>query len=162
MVKEDLNYGRWNECIDTLIKHLSLKTATWKDERCASMRFIARSYQQLKRYDEAKMWLDKAMIEAPHLRDPFVERMLLEYNLNNWKDIIHYGNIALQIKQHPKTYINEPFSYNETIYDLMSIAHYNLGDFENSLKYINLAIEKAPNNERLKNNKIIIEKRISE
>jgi len=159
--REYMYYGKWNECIDTLIKHLSLKTATWKDERCASMRFIARAYQNLNRYEEARMWLDKAMKEAPHLRDPFVERMLLEYNLNNWKDVIYYGNIAIKIKQHPKTYINEPFSYNETIYDLMSIAYYYLDDFENSLKYINIALEKSPNNERIQNNKSLIEKRIS-
>jgi len=159
--REYMYYGKWNECIDTLIKHLSLKTATWKDERCASMRFIARAYQNLNRYEEARMWLDKAMKEAPHLRDPFVERMLLEYNLNNWKDVIYYGNIAIKIKQHPKTYINEPFSYNETIYDLMSIAYYYLDDFENILKYINIALEKSPNNERIQNNKSLIEKRIS-
>ena len=59
--REYMYYGRWNECIDTLIKHLNLKTATWKDERCASMRFISRAYQNLHRYDEARMWLDKAI-----------------------------------------------------------------------------------------------------
>lgn len=160
--REYMYYGKWNECIDTLIKHLSLKTATWKDERCASMRFIARAYQNLNRYEEAKMWLDKAMKEAPHLRDPFVERMILEYNLNNWNDIIYYGNIALEIKEHPKTYINEPFSYNETIYDLMSIAYYYLNDFKNSLKFVNIALEKSPDNERIQNNKSLIEKRMSD
>ena len=45
------------------------------------MRFIARSYTHLKRYDEAKMWLDKAIEEAPYLRDPYVERAMLEYEL---------------------------------------------------------------------------------
>ena len=51
--REYMYYGRWNECIDTLINHLNLPSATWKDERSASMRFIARSYINLKRYDEA-------------------------------------------------------------------------------------------------------------
>ena len=46
--REYMFYERWNDCIDTLIKHLNLKTATWKDERSASMRFIARSYKKLK------------------------------------------------------------------------------------------------------------------
>ena len=78
-------YGRWNDCIDTLIKHLQLNSATWKDERCASMRFIARSYKNLKRYEEAKMWLDKAILEAPYLREPYAERVLLEYQLKNYQ-----------------------------------------------------------------------------
>ena len=79
--REYMYYGKWNECIDTLIKHLSLDSATWKDERAASMRFIARSYQELKKYDEARMWLNKAIDEAPYLRDAYVEMAMLEYKL---------------------------------------------------------------------------------
>ena len=58
--REYMYYGKWNESIDTLIKHLNLKTATWADERAASMRFIARCYKNLNRYEEAKLWLEKA------------------------------------------------------------------------------------------------------
>ena len=47
--REYMFYGKWNEAIDTLIKHLNLPKAVWKDERCASMRFIARCYSNLKR-----------------------------------------------------------------------------------------------------------------
>lgn len=156
--REYMYYGKWNECIDTLIKHLNLPTATWKDERCASMRFIARAYQNLNRFEEARMWLDKAMKEAPYLRDPFVERAILEYRLENWKDVIYYSNLALKIKTHPKTYINEVFSFNETIYDILSIAYFNLGNYKESLKNVNIALQKAPDNQRLQENKKIIEK----
>lgn len=85
--REYMYYGKWNESIDTLIKHLKLPTATWKDERCASMRFIARSYKNLNRIDEARMWLDKAINEAPYLRDPYVERAILEYSQNNFNEV---------------------------------------------------------------------------
>jgi len=66
--REYMYNQRWNECIDTLIKHLSLKRAIWKPERCASMRFISRAYINLNRYDEARMWLEKAIKEEPHIR----------------------------------------------------------------------------------------------
>ena len=102
--REYMFYGKWNESIDTLIRHLNLESATWKDERCASMRFIARCYKELKRFDEAKMWLDKAMKEAPYLRDPFVERALLEYNLKDWEAVEYYCLKALEIKTKQKTY----------------------------------------------------------
>jgi len=151
-------YGKWNESIDTLIKHLKLPTATWKDERCASMRFIARCYQRLNRVEEARMWLDKAIIEAPHLRDPFIERALLEYNEKNYSEIKKYCLKALEIKEHPKTYINEIFSWDYTVYDLLSISCYYLGEYENSYKYVLEAIKKSPSNKRLLNNKKIIEK----
>ena len=156
--REYMFYERWNDCIDTLIKHLNLKTATWKDERSASMRFIARSYKKLKRYDEAKMWLDKAMKETPYLRDPYVERALLEYELNNLNETEKYCTEALKIKTHEKTYVNERFSWDETIYDLLSIVKYNKKDYNKSLYYINKALEINPNNKRILKNKELIEK----
>lgn len=159
--REYMFHGKYNEAIDMLIKHLNLKSATWKDERCASMRFIARCYKYLKRYDEAKMWLDKAINEAPYLRDPYVERAILEYELNNFEDVKKYCLLALEIKNHTKTYINEPFSWNYTIYDLLSISEFYLGNIESSLKWINKAIKMEPNNERLINNKKVIQEKNS-
>lgn len=149
-------YGKWNEAIDTLIKHLNLKTATWKDERCASMRFIARSYINLNRIEEAKMWLDKAIKEAPHLRDPIIEKALLEYILNNLKETKKLCLKALKIKSHEKTYINEIFSWDETVYDLLSICYFSEHKYKLALKNINKAIKINPNNKRIKKNKILI------
>ena len=133
--REYMFYGKWNESIDTLIKHLSLNSATWKDERAASMRFIARCYSNLNRYDEARMWLDKAMLEAPHLRDPFMERALLEYRENNFSEVKKYCLKSLEIKEHPKTYINEVFSWDYTIYDLLSLSYFYEKKYEKSLEY---------------------------
>lgn len=160
--REYMYYKKWNEAIDTLIKHLNLKTATWRDERCASMRFIARCYKNLNRPLEARIWLDMAMKEAPHLRDPFVERALLEYNLENFEEVYKYSLKALEITNHPKTYINEVFSFDHTIYDLLSIAAYNLNKYDESLKYIKLALEMKPDDERLQNNLKIIENKVKE
>lgn len=153
--REYMYYGKWNDAIDTLIKHLSLKSATWKDERCASMRFIARCYKNLHRYEEAKMWINKAIEEAPYLRDSYIEMALLHYELNNWDEVIKYCNDALKIQTHQKTYINEIFSWNETVYDLLSIAYFNVGDFEKSLENINQAL-KINDSDRLRKNLEII------
>ena len=145
-------HEKWNEAIDTLIKHLSLKKATWKDERCASMRFIARCYEKLKRYDEAKMWLDKAILESPYLRDPYMERAILEYNLGNYEEVEKYCLLALKINTHEKTYINEVFSWNNTVYDLLSLCYFYKNDLEKAIFYLNIALEMEPDNKRLKNN----------
>ena len=158
--REYMYYGKWNEAIDTLIKHLNLKSATWKDERCASMRFIARCYENLNRYDEAKMWLEKAINEAPYLRDPYVEMALLEYSLGNYDEVISNCQKALIISGHEKTYINEVFSYDHTINDLLSVSYYYKGDLSLALENVNKAISLSPNNERLKENKKIIEYKI--
>ena len=158
--REYMYYEKWNESIDTLIRHLKLPTAIWKDERCASMRFIARCYQNLNRYDEARMWLDKAIAEAPHLRDPFVEKALLEYRQNNFKEVKKICLMALEIKEHPKTYINEVFSWDHTIDDLLSICYYYENNLEKSLLHINNALKYAPNDERILKNKKIIEHKL--
>lgn len=159
--REYMYYQKWNECIDTLIKHLNLPTATWKDERCASMRFIARSYSALERYDEAKMWLDKAIKEAPHLRDPLIEKALLEYNQQNWQEVIKCCEDALKIDSKYKSYINEQFSWDHTVYDLLSIAYYYNKDFNKALINIEKALLINPNEKRLINNKKLIENKIN-
>ena len=158
--REYMYYGRWNDAIDTLIKHLSLKSATWLDERCASMRFIARCYQRLGRVEEARMWLDKAILEAPYLRDPYMERAILEYNEHNFIDVEKYCHKALEIKEHKKSYINEIFSWNNTVYDLLSVSEYYLGKFEEALTHAKIALNMNPNDERIQNNIKLIEEKI--
>ncbi|MGN1342548.1 MAG: glycosyltransferase [Bacilli bacterium] len=154
--REYMYYGKWNECIDTLIKHLNLSKATWKDERAASMRFIARSYKNLGRFEEAKMWLNKAIEEAPYLRDAYVERALLEYQLGNYIEVEKYCHDALRITSHQKTYINEVFSWDYTIYDLLSISLFYQNRLKESLIYSDMALMMNPKDDRLiKNNEII-------
>ena len=126
------------------------------------MRFIARCYKNLNRFEEAKMWLNKAINEAPYLRDPYVESALLYYQLNDWNNVIKYCNDALKIEKHAKSYINETFSWDYTIYDLLSIAYFNLEKYDLSLENIIKAVEMSPNDERLKNNKILIEKTLTD
>jgi len=154
--REYMYYSRWNECIDTLIKHLNLPRATWRDERCASMRFIARSYINLGRFDEARIWLEKAIKEAPHLRDPYVEMALLEYRLGNNLEVIKNCTLALSIKKNKMSYINEYFCWDATIDDLLSISYYNLGIYDISLYYIDRALKYDSENERLIGNREII------
>ena len=102
------------------------------------------------------MWLDKAIKEAPYLRDPYMERALLEYQLQNWNDVIKYILKALEIKTHQKTYINEVFSWNYTPYDLLSIAFFNVGKYNQSLENAKKALEMEPSDERIKRNVEII------
>ncbi len=153
--REYMYYGHWNEAIDTLIRHLNLKTSTWKDERCASMRFISRCYINLNRFDEAKMWLDKAMLEAPYLRDAFVERALLAYTLEEWEDVKKYSFKALEIESHPKSYINEVFSFDGTIEDLLSLYYSRINEYNEALKWVDKALSLRPNDERLLSNRKI-------
>ena len=150
--REYMYYHKWNRCIDTLIKHLSLKTATWKDERAASMRFIARSYFHLKRYREAEMWLKLAIEEAPYLRDGYTELAFLYYLQEEYEKCIHTALQALKIKTHPKTYINEVMSFDGTLYDLLAISSFRLKQYDYAVYWNAIALEYKPDDVRLQNN----------
>ncbi|MBQ8892071.1 MAG: glycosyltransferase [Bacilli bacterium] len=159
--REYMYYEEWNKAIDTLIRHLSLESATWKDERSASMRFIARCYQRLNRIREARMWLDLAINEAPYLREAYLEKAMLEYNEQNFKEVEKNCRKALEIKSHNKSYINEIFSWDNTVYDLLSVSLYYLENYEEAYKYIKIALDMAPNDERIKNNMKLIEEKLN-
>ncbi len=147
--REYMYYSRWEECIETLKKHLELKSATWKDERCASMRFIARSYNALNNKDEAISWYKKAILEAPYLREGYVELAYLYYDKKDYEESYKLLKEAFKITDKSKSYINEAFAWNSFIYDLMSICAFNLGYYDEALYYVKKAIEKDKNNLRL-------------
>ena len=155
--REYMYYGKWEECINTLKCHLDLKSATWNLERAASMRFIARSYLNLKNEVEAEFWYKKAIEEAPNLRDGYVELGMLYNNQGKYLESINYLIQALSINKKDMVYMNEVFSWDNTIDDLMSINYYNLNLYDESLYYVNKALEYDKDNKRLLENKKIIE-----
>lgn len=154
--REYMYYGKYEEAISTLERHLSLESATWKDERCASMRFIARCYMKLNRPKEAIMWSNLAIKESPYLRDAYMEKALITYELKKFKETEKLCREALKIKKHPKTYINEVFTTDLNIYDILSVVCFYNGKYRSSLRYVKMALELDKDNERLISNKKLI------
>lgn len=154
--REYMYYGKYEEAISTLERHLSLESATWKDERCASMRFIARCYMKLNRPREAIMWSNLAIKESPYLRDAYMEKALITYELKKFKETEKLCREALKIKKHPKTYINEVFTTDLNIYDILSVVCFYNGKYRSSLRYVKMALELDKDNERLLSNKKLI------
>lgn len=159
--REYMYYGKYEDAISTLERHLNLKSATWKDERCASMRFIARCYMKLNRPREALMWSNLAIKESPYLRDAYMEKALITYELKKFKKTEKLCREALKIKKHPKTYINEVFTTDLNIYDILSVVCFYNGKYRSSLRYVKLALELDKDNERLISNKKLIEEYIN-
>ena len=157
--REYMYNHRWNDAIKTLKRHLDLKKATWKDERSASMRFISRCYKNLENYADARLYLDKAIKEAPHLRDPLIEKAILEFELKNYSEVEKLCLKALQITTHEKTYINEPFSWDNTIYDLLAISCYYLDKIPYAIYFNSIAISMDKENKRLLANQELYKKK---
>lgn len=159
--REYMYYEMWDNAIETLKKHLMLKSATWKDERCASMRFIGRCYKAKKDIENAKKWYLDAIKEAPYLRESYVELGYLYYEELDYLNSYYYLKMALEIDNKSDSYINEEFAWNGLIYDLLSICAFNLKLYKEALSNVKIALSKDKNNIRLKINLEEMEKYVS-
>lgn len=156
--REYMYYKKWDKCIETLHKHLKLQTATWKDERSASMRYIAYSYYNKKYLEESIMWYKLAIQEAPYLREPYFDLGYLYYQEKDYINSEYYLKKALKIKDKSLTYINEEKAWNETIYDILSLSCFYNKKYKESLRYIKKALKLNNQDERLNQNYLYIKK----
>lgn len=151
-------HGQWDKCIKTLKKHLALPTASWKDERCASCRYIARAYGEKGNAYDQERYLLFACAEAPHLREPWMDLAHLAYTRMDWPQLLYACERALKITDRPLTYMTEGACYGALPYDLLSVACFHLGLKKRALEAIEAAIARSPNDERLANNRAWIER----
>lgn len=159
--REYLYRGRWEDCIRTLTHHLSMPTATWADERAASMRYIARSYAMQGERQTARDWYLRAVAEAPHLREPYVDLALLLYEEEAWDGVLYFTGCALAIRQRPRTYICEDAPWGSLPHDLRAMAFYHTGRPAAALDEARLALAQAPADLRLQGNVRLLEELVS-
>lgn len=158
--REYMFHGMWKECEETLLRHLTLKSAAWEDERCASMRFLARAAQNQGRTRDAERWLLRAIGEAPWLREPWLEASQFAAAREDWLGSLYFAERALRIKERGRTYINEAESWGAKPYDLAAVAAYYAGLYDKAFAYGREALALSPNNARLKTNLEYYEKAI--
>ena len=150
--REYMYYQKWDKCIETLHKHLACKNATWQDERCASMRFLGRAYEAKGYLEEAENWWQRAIEEAPYLREGYIELANLYLKEERYEEAYNIMQKASSIKEKSKSYINEEFAWNDAFYDIFSLASFYTGHYEEAINYVKKAIEMNPNEERYQKN----------
>ena len=150
--REYLFHGRWKACEETLLRHLACKNATWKDERSASMRYLARAVRQQGREGEALVWLLRACAEAPYLREPWMDTARALLDAHEWSGALYFVQKALTIRARSRSYLNEPDIWGAAPYDLAALAAYYLGAYALALEYGRQALALAPDDARLREN----------
>lgn len=155
--REYFFYHRWEECIATLMHHLSMPTATWKDERSASMRYIAKSCLMLGDSQQARNWYLQAIAEAPHLREPYMDLAQMLYESQEWDGVLYFTECALSITQRPRSYICEAAPWGSLPHDLRCMAFYHTGRPLQALEEARLALTLEPGNSRLQGNVTLLE-----
>ena len=155
--REYMFRGRWDDCIRTLEHHLAMPKATWRDERAASMRFIAKSCLGKGEPERARDWYFRAIAEAPHLREPWVELAQLLYDEEEWDGVLYLTGRALAITHRPRTYICEAAPWGSLPHDLRCIAFFRTGRRVQALEEARKALALEPGNERLRGNVALLE-----
>jgi len=150
--REYLFHGRWDDCIHTLTRHLSMPAARWRDERAASMRYIAKACIQKGQPLAARDWYLRAIAEAPHLREPYIDLALLLYERQEWNGVLYFTSCALTITDRPRTYICEAASWGSLPYDLRAIALWHTGRLAEAAEAADQALSREPDNPRLQEN----------
>ena len=152
--------AKHKEAIKTLERHLALPTATWEEERCASMRLIADSYQAQGYQKEARNWYYKAIAECPGIREPYCDFALFGYRTSNWPLVFAMGLQGLKITSKTGSYLVEEKSWGPFLHDLVSIAAFQMGMFPQALEQARKALALNPLDERLQGNVARIESKV--
>ena len=150
-------HGRWGAAIETLMRHLTLPSATWQAERAASMRYIARCCTALGDWRSAAHWLERAADEAPTQREGPFDLAMLYYRRGDWALCRYWAMRTLAVAERDYNYMTDPAAWGPEPYDLSAIANWHLGHFDEALDAARAALELAPGDERLRRNVEIIQ-----
>jgi glycosyltransferase involved in cell wall biosynthesis len=143
-------HGKFPDAKKEFIRHLSLPRATWKPERAASMRYIAKCSVG----EEREPWFLKAVAEAPDRREAAVDLAEYYYQEQRWQECFDTVKSVLEIKEKPLEYLCEEKAWGSFPYDIGSIAAFSLQEFEIAKNWGEEAIKLSPNDDRLKRNMI--------
>lgn len=149
----ELSFHReWQKSIDECNRYLNLPRADWPNERCYAYRVMGRCYTELGNDWEAERAFMKAAFEAPNTREPWCELAMLYYRQSRWAECLSMALRTLQIKNKELVYTVDPEVWGAQPHDLASIAAWHMGMRELSVEHALRAVEKDPQNPRLKSN----------
>ena len=149
---------RWDNAIRTLEKHLSLPRATWRAERAASMRYIARCYGEKKDTAMQEMWLRRAMLEEPAQREAALELAELMHSTKQWGALVRACEACLAVKERRLSYLTKAEAWGYRPWDLYSIGLWYSGCRKEAIEANRHALELSPENARLKSNDAVMRK----
>jgi len=144
--------GMWIEAIVQAKRYLALPRATWPNERCYAERTIGRCYAELGDNAQAKAAFERAAREAPATREPWFELAALAYRVMDWQASYDAALRCLAIEHREDVYTVDPQVWGFGPHDYASIAAWNLGMKNEALEHAKAALEKSPDDERLRAN----------
>jgi glycosyltransferase involved in cell wall biosynthesis len=143
----ELHYHRrFDEAVTEFKRFLDLPTATWKPERAAAMRFIAKSGH------DSMRWYTMATLESPDRREPWVDLAQHCHDLKDWDGCSLAAKRALAITEKQMEYLCEAEAWGARPHDLLSIALWHLGRGADARAQCELALSLSPDDARIRAN----------
>lgn len=150
--RELMYHQRYEEAKEHFKRHLEL--STWAPERATCMRYMGVVT------GEREKWITMACAEAPYRREPWVDLARYYYEKKEWESCLSAASRALKIEEKPLEYLCEEAAWGSLPYDLAGISYWYLGMHENALIYTMKALQIDPNNERIKQNALMMGARL--
>lgn len=152
LAREYMFNKRYIEAISTFKQHLSLKNATWKEERGASLRYIGDCYFNLNKSYWAKFYYKKAIVESPKSRESYLSLAELYYLKKDYLSTIFVLKNMLEIKEKSLSYMTNPHCWNAHPFDLLAFCYYKINDLQLAIFYTHQALLMSQDNNRLQEN----------
>lgn len=143
---------KWEAAIIEFKRHLQLPTSKWKEERANSWQFVADCHSALKQPAESLTAAIQSTLECPSIRETWLSVAKYAYQMQDWITCIWAAHKALAIEKPTNTYIIKSDSWGPLLYDYLAIGYWHLENPITAFKYGQLAVSKAPTDQRLLRN----------
>lgn len=152
LAREYMFAGDYKNAIKFFKKHLSMPTATWDEERSASLRYIGNCYYDQGKPALAKKYYEKSVCECPTTREGYFALAKLLYFQKKYFDCFVTLKAMLEIKTRNLTYISSPDCWGAEPYDMISMCAHLLKMKNEAYNYCLIANSKDPENKRIQEN----------
>lgn len=153
--------GQNEEAISQFEYHLAMPTATWKEERAASLRYMARCYRNMGKIYESQHTAIKAVLEWERSREPWIELCRSAQATRDWQTMYWAATKCLSITERALSYMSDSSSWGWEPYDHAALAAYNLGLYKEAVNYGQQALELNPGVERLATNLVFYKDKVA-
>lgn len=141
---------RHQESIEVLQKYNEISD-TNRNEYVYANRLIAKGYKNL---NDTEKQIEALMMAAEfeQSRETWVDLAEIYYYRNDWNNCLENARNAIAVTHRNTSYTQDPKAWGALIFDIASIAAWNLGKNEEAIGYTETALQYEPENERIQNN----------
>jgi len=145
-------YGKYEQAIKMLKRHLNMPNSNWDLERASSCKYIAYSYEKQKKFRQSLSFYKRAICECPNNREPYFELAKYYFRKHDYYGAIATIHSALTITKRELNYMSEPDCWNEMPYDILALSYYHIKNYKKAYQYGKMALDLKPDSERLRDN----------